>query len=994
MKSSAMSIELSAEPSRLGALTSEQRDRLTAVLDRYLSSLETDTPIARETLLDEHADLADTLRIYLDGLDDLQGLASRFHSAEPMSDGGAEEARARRIGDFEIVREIGRGGMGVVYEAHQISLARRVALKILPFAAMLDARQVARFKNEAQAAAQLYHPNIVPVHAVGVERGVHFYAMKFIEGQPLDHAIRELARARGYRDGTTESLAGEGSDGIGADTTISYPGHASSGESVLSVERSRYLPTVIRIGIQAAEALHAAHEFGIVHRDIKPSNLLLDADVHLWVTDYGLARCQSDVTLTRSGDLIGTLRYMSPEQATGQTALVDLRSDIYSLGATLYELLTLRPAFGGDDAQNLIRRISQEEPKSLRQLCPDVPLDLQTVIAKAMSKQSADRYATASAFADDLRRVLEGKPTVARPPTLVDRAVKWTRRHTRLVLATTAGSVVAAAVLVAGMLYVLGAKQASDKSSAEAGRHFRAAHESVNALGSRTAQALKAIPGAENARKRLLVETLAYYQKFVLEARNSPALLADLALTYSKIGILIDEIGSAEKAIAAHRQAVDAFERLTLEQPDEAEHRRQLGLAHNNLATALARAGNTEEARAEYAAAIDLLKRLVASSSAAGTTEARRYRLDLAVTHANVGLFYRDTNEKAAAQREFGEAVRLQEGLLGISSQDDEVAQILAGTYNNLGSLYLDGEPQRAKGLFASALDLRERMAEHATDDWRFQGDLALSYHNLAAVTAKLGEFETAAEAYADAIKIQERLVQLAPDQKDRQRELAKTITSLGLAQDRLKNPKEAEASFRRALRVWHAVAGPGPKDPETASGLGGTFNNLGIVLQEMERPREAASAYQQAIKHQRDAHSAAPGVQRYREFLLKHLFNYARVERESGEIDRALGATAERRELLAKDPQRLLSVAEEFAVAYERLAAAEKRRGDVGRPPDSNAAAASASVTTAAECARLAIDTLRQAVAEGLPATVDFRRSPAFAALGKTAEFREAFGE
>lgn len=984
MRSSQMSIDLSAEPSRLGALTSEQRERLTAVLDRYLCSLETDEPIARETLLAEHADLAETLQIYLDGLDDLQGLAGRFHSAEPIVDAGAEETRAKRIGDFEIVREIGRGGMGVVYEAHQISLARRVALKILPFAAMLDARQVARFKNEAQAAAQLYHPNIVPVHAVGVERGVHFYAMKFIEGQPLDHAIRELARARGFRDDATVSLSGERKaiNGLDADETVSYPIRTPSGESVLSVERGRYLPTVIRIGIQAAEAIHAAHEFGIVHRDIKPSNLLLDADLHLWVTDFGLARCQSDVTLTRSGDLIGTLRYMSPEQATGQSALVDHRSDIYSLGATLYELLTLRPAFGGDDAQNLIRRISQEEPKSLRQLCPDVPLDLQTVIAKAMSKQPADRYATASDFADDLRRVLEGKPTVARPPTLVDRAVKWTRRHTRLVLGATAAMSIAAVVLVAGMLYVLGAKQASDENFARAEKYFRKAHETVDSFGAETSEQLKEIPAAADVRRRLLKKSLQYYQSYVDAARDNPELLKDVALTYSKIGLLADEVDTAKVAIDAHRQAVGFFKILVSRHAEVAEHRRQLALAHNNLATALARSGTTDEARTEYVAAIDLQKELIASGDAATAADQQQYRLDLAVAHTNLGLLHRDTNDATAAQHYLGEAVRIQEALLGTSAKNAEIATNLAGAYNNLGSLYLEAEPRRAKSYFASALDLRERMTGKPKDDRQFQRELAVSYNNLAAVSARLSEFDTAVQAYGDAIKLQEELVRTAPNHKEWQRELAKTITNLGLAQSRLNRTQEAEASFRRALRVLKVLARRWPNDPETASGLGGTFNNLGIVCEATKRPQEAAAAYRQAIEYQRTAFEAAPAVEVYREFLIKHLFNYGRVERDAGELDRAVEAAVERRSLVAKDPQRLLSVAEEFAIVYEKLAARH-----------ANEDALPLAETTPGECARLAVDTLEQAIAAGLSKSVDVRTSAAFVELSQTAEFREVFG-
>src|SRR5262245_30497034 len=210
--------------------------------------------------------------------------------------------------------------MGVVYEAVQISLVRRVALKVLPFSATVYERQIARFKNEAQAAAQVNHPHIVPVFAIGQDHGVHFFAMQLIEGGSLSELLNQ------WRD-TADSTASAKSRA----STWSHTGQAFA-----------RLKTISTIGIQAAEALHAAHEIGVVHRDIKPSNLLVDEKGKLWVTDFGVARCKSNSNLTETGSVVGTLRYMSPEQALGEAALVDHRTDVYSIGVTLYELVTLR----------------------------------------------------------------------------------------------------------------------------------------------------------------------------------------------------------------------------------------------------------------------------------------------------------------------------------------------------------------------------------------------------------------------------------------------------------------------------------------------------------------------------------------------------------------------------------------------------------------------------------------------------------------------------
>ena len=263
------------------------------------------------------------------------------------------------LGDFRILREVGRGGMGVVYEAIQRSLNRRVALKVLPFAAAMDPTQLRRFQTEALAAAQLHHTHIVPVYSVGCERGVHYYAMQFIEGQTLAQVIAERRRraqgpGRGPRSAPVSGRRPAGTEGLPlesrfrrksgpaeAGTPTPGPGQAS-GSATPSSRSREFFRTVAALGIQAAEALDHAHKLGIVHRDIKPANLLLDVQGKLWITDFGLVRLQDDAGLTMTGDLLGTLRYMSPEQALAKRGYLDHRTDIYSLGATLYELLTLR----------------------------------------------------------------------------------------------------------------------------------------------------------------------------------------------------------------------------------------------------------------------------------------------------------------------------------------------------------------------------------------------------------------------------------------------------------------------------------------------------------------------------------------------------------------------------------------------------------------------------------------------------------------------------
>jgi serine/threonine protein kinase/WD40 repeat protein len=367
------------------------------------------------------------------------------------------------LGDFRLVREIGRGGMGVVYEAIQISLGRRVALKVLPFAAALDPRHLQRFRNEAQAAAHLQHPSIVPIYAVSCDRGVHSYAMQYIDGQTLAGVIAELRRlsqpaAIVPSPGTPTEGQGGGSSNLKSQISTSksgnpfpnpppeYLGREQSSQpssrlacafttrhSFGSGASTAFYRGVAELAIQAADALDYAHQMGITHRDVKPGNILLDAQGRLWIADFGLAQVRADSQLTATGDLLGTLRYMSPEQAQARRGIVDHRTDIYSLGATLYELLTLRPPIDGHDRPELLRKLADEDPTPPTKIDRLIPTDLETIVSKALAKSPGDRYATARDLADDLRRFLSDNPIRAKRPTAWDRSRKWARRHKPLI---------------------------------------------------------------------------------------------------------------------------------------------------------------------------------------------------------------------------------------------------------------------------------------------------------------------------------------------------------------------------------------------------------------------------------------------------------------------------------------------------------------------------------------------------------------------------------
>ncbi len=343
--------------------------------------------------------------------------------------------RTRQLGEFRLIRELGRGGMGVVYEAEQRSLGRRVALKVLaqsPGAA--GANALARFNTEARAAAKLHHANIVAVHDVGEADGFHFYTMQLVDGQGLDRVIEEM---RHLRD---EAERGHGSP---VDVASKIGRESGFGDSSTREQRGAYFRSIARIGAQAARALEYAHERGILHRDVKPSNLLFDQDHKVWVTDFGLARDASAEGLTAPGDAVGTLRYMGPERFSARASA---RSDIYSLGVTLYELLALRPPFAAPDRASLVNAVLHSSAVPLRRLDPSIPLDLETIVAKAMDRDERRRYERAELLADDLERFVDSRPILARPTTRTRRAWLAAKRNPIAALLAVATVVLLVAV--------------------------------------------------------------------------------------------------------------------------------------------------------------------------------------------------------------------------------------------------------------------------------------------------------------------------------------------------------------------------------------------------------------------------------------------------------------------------------------------------------------------------------------------------------------------
>ncbi len=807
--------------------------------------------------------------------------------------------RVRYFGDYEIRRELGRGGMGVVYEARQVSLNRPVALKMVRAGLLAGDDELRRFQNEAEAVALLDHPGIVPVYEVGAHDSQHYFSMKLVPGGSL---VPLMPR---YRDDPRAAA---------------------------------------RLAAEAAEAVAHAHARGILHRDLKPANILVDDQGRPHVTDFGLAKkVEADVEITQSGAILGTPAYMSPEQASGRRGAVTTASDVYGLGAVLYSLLTGRAPFGGDSVVETIDAVRNRPPEPPRQLNAALPRDLETICLRCLEKDPRRRYPTAQALADDLRAWLDSRPIAARRVGPAERAWLWCRRRpavaalsAAVALAVVGGAAATIAVQYAanrrldaknleldranaGLLEAIRQKDQANVALAQANvrvqARFDLAREAIRSLkqGVEEEEALKE-DRLRPLRDKLLGSARRFYDRLggLLQDQTDDASRSVLAESYAELGELIDRIGQRPEALEAYKKAVairrelaaaagagpaarveqaralNAFGAETFELGDHTaaltaheearslaeplasgpvatiEARRALGLAFHGAGNALMATG------ADGRAMVALRRsRAVRESLVREAATLPDDRFELADTIASIGALLEKTGDLAGALAEQRRAQELFGALAAAHPAVPLYRSDLAASHAWVGGLLektgdLAGalaEQRRAQELFGALA------AEHPAVPI-YRRELAVSRARVGILLEATGDLTG---AMTELRRFQELVRTLAaehPTVPRYRRDLAASQSRVGGLLERTGDLAGALAEQRRCLELFRALAAEYPAVPQYRSDTAISHNKVGGVLEESGDTAGALAAYREGQRLLRALAGEYPAVPQYRSDL------------------------------------------------------------------------------------------------------------------------------
>ena len=988
----------------------EREDRLDAVLADYLKAAAEGSAPPRQALLDSHPDLADELAEFFADQDRVHRMAAPLRAvadAHGRGDPAPTGPRFRDFGDYEVLEEIARGGMGVVFKAWQKSLNRTVALKMLLAGPLASPDDLQRFRAEAEAAARLDHPNIVPIYDVGDHDGHPYLSMKLLPGGSLAQAARPI-RPR---------------------------------------DAARLLASV-------ADAVHYAHQRGVLHRDLKPANILLDDRGQPYVTDFGLAKQmpasggrqppdeghnqgadapRSPFPPTCTGAAVGTPSYMAPEQASGARGAVTTAADVYGLGAVLYELLTGRPPFRGATPIETLRLVMETEPQRPRTLNPAVDRDLETICLKCLAREPIRRYAGAADLADDLRRCLTGEPIAARRAGRVERLARSVRRHPvvsalalALVLTLATGCAVVGALwlraeangtqLAAALANARTAREKAESETtraegetrradqnaldAEARRkaadaNFRRAHDAILQMR-KQAEDLKAISGTQPVRCQMLQTVLEFEQDFVRQRGDDPVLRREQADAQFDAAQIISEIGTNDGALDAYRRAHDLYQEMHEADPRDVDLQRCCANSINNagshesdveskradfqearrlyeeflcfhpdderllngLGGALDNLGTSYVNSGQFREALDCLDQAVGIQEELFHRDEHRiaFTNDLALTYSNLGALY------TRLPGGFDDSLRCHKrscdlyGRLAQAFPKETVRQAnYAAGLNALGIVYRDhGDYDKSLSVLVEAQKVRQKAADDNPSVGRYQVDLALSLSNVGVTYGRKGDRAKSLAAHEQARDILDRLSQRAPNSASVRKHLAAEWYNVGADHGEMGRRAEEAKAMAQAWRLQQKLIADDPNNYDLRCDLGRTTCDLGLALCSGKRFDEARDVLRAGIASMREGLERSPQAAAGLRWLLNaNYVNLSLVERSADRPDASLDVTAERLKTFGDDGDELYRGALEYAAAMPLYG------GDKAAPSPEEQAGRE-------RCAGLAVETLRRALANG----------------------------
>jgi serine/threonine protein kinase/tetratricopeptide (TPR) repeat protein len=877
-------------------------------------------------------------------------------SGRMTTDGaGVGRAAGQSLGDYEILQEIARGGMGVVYKARQKKANRIVALKMILSGQLAGPEEVNRFYTEAEAAANLDHPNIVPVYDVGEVNGQHYFSMGYVDGPSLKQRVQQ--------------------------------------GPLPPREAAQLVKTI-------AEAVHYAHQKGVLHRDLKPANVLLQTAMSdersgmrdegssasksiishpssfiPRISDFGLAkRLDEESGQTHTGQVMGTPSYMPPEQAAGKIAELGPAADVYSLGAILYELLTGRPPFQAASALEILAQVLKQDPIAPLSLNARIPRDVETITLKCLEKEPAKRYGSARELADDLGRYLDGEPIVARPVSAVERVWRWSRRHP-----AAAGAI---AAVVVGLLSVSAlsvalwntnanlrrANRAEAAATHEATTKQKEAEDAAQVAREQSQLALKSleyvifdvqrgltnVPGAGAVKRKLIQDALARLEQISDQYAARSAIDRNTKVALDELGDLFLRIGSdpnspsprsrgegrsegdsaAGPLTAARKvyaQAMDIAKRLAAADPLSAQAQFDLSISYERLGDVQRRSGQVTEALVSYQKKLEISQKLAAAYPSDDTNptlkpEVREAQLNLSFSYERLGDVQLQGGQATEALRSYEKALGIRQKLAAADPSDAGAQRDLSVSYNRLGDVQLQsGQVTDALRSYEKCLEISQKLAAADPTDAQAQRDLSVSYMKLGDVQLQSGQVTDALRSYEKCLEISQKLA-ADPTDAQAQRDLSVLYNKLGDVQLQSGQVTEALRSYEKDLEISEKLAALDPTDAQAQSDRSASYLRLGDVQLLSGQVTKALEWFQKALEISAKLAAADPtNAQAQRNLCISYL-RLGDVQLLSGQVTEALGWFQKALEISAK----LAAADPSDAQAQHDLSSSYLKLGDV----------------------------------------------------------------